>query len=84
MATAEALALAGIAELAARRVDRLSGDQAQRLRFALAAAGRIRRLEVAPASLEDAFLSLTADAPADRAADVPTDTRTEPREESAR
>ncbi|WP_433889085.1 ABC transporter ATP-binding protein [Streptomyces sp. CA-111067] len=39
MATAEALALAGITELAARRVDRLSGGQAQRLRFALAVAG---------------------------------------------
>lgn len=36
---AEALALAGIGELAGRRVDKLSGGQAQRLRFALAVAG---------------------------------------------
>ncbi|WP_234020775.1 ABC transporter ATP-binding protein [Streptomyces sp. 142MFCol3.1] len=35
----EALELAGIADLAARRVDRLSGGQAQRVRFALALAG---------------------------------------------
>jgi ABC-2 type transport system ATP-binding protein len=35
----EALELAGITELARRRVDRLSGGQAQRLRFALAVAG---------------------------------------------
>jgi len=35
----EALELAGIAELGRRRVDRLSGGQAQRLRFALAVAG---------------------------------------------
>ncbi|WP_327291347.1 ABC transporter ATP-binding protein [Streptomyces sp. NBC_01198] len=39
MTTGEALALAGISELAGRRVDRLSGGQAQRLRFALAVAG---------------------------------------------
>ncbi|MEE4543711.1 ABC transporter ATP-binding protein [Streptomyces sp. V4-01] len=39
MRPAEALALAGIAELAARRVDKLSGGQAQRLRFALAVTG---------------------------------------------
>lgn len=39
MPTGEALALAGIGELAGRRVDRLSGGQAQRLRFALAVAG---------------------------------------------
>ncbi|WP_235031777.1 ABC transporter ATP-binding protein [Actinacidiphila yanglinensis] len=39
MSVAEALALAGIGELAGRRVDRLSGGQAQRLRFALAVAG---------------------------------------------
>ncbi|MFC7263222.1 ABC transporter ATP-binding protein [Streptomyces lutosisoli] len=36
---ADALELAGIAELAGRRVDRLSGGQAQRVRFALALAG---------------------------------------------
>jgi ABC-2 type transport system ATP-binding protein len=36
---AEALELAGIAELAGRRVDRLSGGQAQRVRFAVALAG---------------------------------------------
>ena len=35
----ETLALAGIGELADRRVDKLSGGQAQRLRFALAVAG---------------------------------------------
>ncbi|MFI0723830.1 ABC transporter ATP-binding protein [Streptomyces sp. NPDC021224] len=35
----EALELAGIGELAERRADRLSGGQAQRLRFALAVAG---------------------------------------------
>ncbi|MFI1091115.1 ATP-binding cassette domain-containing protein [Streptomyces sp. NPDC020917] len=35
----EALELAGIAELGRRRVDRLSGGQTQRLRFALAVAG---------------------------------------------
>ncbi|MFF4346357.1 ABC transporter ATP-binding protein [Streptomyces sp. NPDC001530] len=35
----EALELAGIAELAGRRVDRLSGGQAQRVRFAVALAG---------------------------------------------
>ncbi|SFF01228.1 ABC-2 type transport system ATP-binding protein [Actinacidiphila alni] len=39
MPVAEALALAGIEELAGRRVDRLSGGQAQRLRFAVAVAG---------------------------------------------
>ncbi|WP_328913288.1 MULTISPECIES: ABC transporter ATP-binding protein [unclassified Streptomyces] len=39
MPVEEALALAGIGELAARRVDKLSGGQAQRLRFALAVAG---------------------------------------------
>ncbi|WP_405879434.1 ABC transporter ATP-binding protein [Streptomyces sp. NBC_01136] len=36
---AEALRLAGIAELAGRRVDRLSGGQSQRVRFAVALAG---------------------------------------------
>ncbi|MEU5310592.1 ABC transporter ATP-binding protein [Streptomyces sp. NPDC021562] len=36
---ARALALAGIAELADRRVDRLSGGQVQRVRFAVALAG---------------------------------------------
>ncbi|MFD8818962.1 ABC transporter ATP-binding protein [Streptomyces sp. NPDC059627] len=36
---ARALALAGITELADRRVDRLSGGQAQRVRFAVALAG---------------------------------------------
>ncbi|WP_369258416.1 ATP-binding cassette domain-containing protein [Streptomyces sp. R35] len=36
---ADALELAGIAELAGRRVDRLSGGQAQRVRFAVALAG---------------------------------------------
>lgn len=36
---AEALELAGITELAGRRVDRLSGGQAQRVRFAVALAG---------------------------------------------
>lgn len=35
----EALALAGLTELADRRVDRLSGGQAQRVRFAVALAG---------------------------------------------
>ncbi|MEV0317850.1 ATP-binding cassette domain-containing protein [Streptomyces sp. NPDC050658] len=35
----EALALAGVEELAGRRVDRLSGGQAQRVRFAVALAG---------------------------------------------
>ncbi|MGQ4386876.1 ABC transporter ATP-binding protein [Streptomyces sp. SAS_270] len=35
----EALALAGITELAGRRADRLSGGQAQRVRFAVALAG---------------------------------------------
>ncbi|MFJ3902240.1 ABC transporter ATP-binding protein [Streptomyces sp. NPDC090025] len=35
----EALALAGLTELAGRRVDRLSGGQAQRVRFAIALAG---------------------------------------------
>ncbi|MFG1806341.1 ATP-binding cassette domain-containing protein [Streptomyces sp. NPDC049040] len=39
MPVREALDLAGIGELAGRRVDRLSGGQAQRLRFALAVAG---------------------------------------------
>ncbi|MFJ2630944.1 ATP-binding cassette domain-containing protein [Streptomyces sp. NPDC087422] len=39
MPVAEALSLAGITELAARRVDKLSGGQTQRLRFALAVAG---------------------------------------------
>jgi ABC-2 type transport system ATP-binding protein len=39
MHPAEALALAGIGELADRRVDKLSGGQAQRLRFALAVTG---------------------------------------------
>lgn len=34
--TGEALALAGLADLRRRRIDRLSGGQAQRLRFALA------------------------------------------------
>ncbi|MFF9013792.1 ATP-binding cassette domain-containing protein [Streptomyces sp. NPDC014870] len=36
---AEALELAGLTELAGRRVDRLSGGQAQRVRFALALVG---------------------------------------------
>ncbi|WP_225860401.1 ABC transporter ATP-binding protein [Streptomyces triticiradicis] len=36
---AEALRLAGVSELAGRRVDRLSGGQAQRVRFAVALAG---------------------------------------------
>ncbi|MFE0190616.1 ABC transporter ATP-binding protein [Streptomyces sp. NPDC058989] len=36
---AEALELAGLAEFAGRRVDRLSGGQAQRVRFAMALAG---------------------------------------------
>ncbi|MFF7774421.1 ABC transporter ATP-binding protein [Streptomyces tanashiensis] len=36
---AEALALAGLTELAGRRVDRLSGGQVQRVRFAVALAG---------------------------------------------
>ncbi|MEU6139049.1 ABC transporter ATP-binding protein [Streptomyces sp. NPDC047081] len=39
MPVGEALRLAGIAELAGRRVDRLSGGQAQRVRFAVALAG---------------------------------------------
>ncbi|MFC8515634.1 ABC transporter ATP-binding protein [Streptomyces sp. NPDC057257] len=39
MPVAEALRLAGIAELAGRRVDRLSGGQTQRVRFAVALAG---------------------------------------------
>ncbi|MBC9712496.1 ABC transporter ATP-binding protein [Streptomyces sp. TRM66268-LWL] len=39
MPVAEALALAGLAEVADRRVDRLSGGQVQRVRFALALAG---------------------------------------------
>ncbi|MET9907322.1 ABC transporter ATP-binding protein [Streptomyces sp. NPDC006476] len=39
MPVARALELAGIAELAGRRVDRLSGGQVQRVRFALALAG---------------------------------------------
>ncbi|MET9222444.1 ABC transporter ATP-binding protein [Streptomyces sp. NPDC003300] len=39
MPVAEALSLAGITELAGRRVDKLSGGQTQRLRFALAVAG---------------------------------------------
>ncbi|MCX4909165.1 ABC transporter ATP-binding protein [Streptomyces sp. NBC_00878] len=39
MPVAEALELAGIAELAGRRVDRLSGGQAQRVRFAVALVG---------------------------------------------
>jgi ABC-2 type transport system ATP-binding protein len=39
MAPAHALELAGITDLAGRRVDRLSGGQAQRLRFALAVTG---------------------------------------------
>ncbi|MCI3270092.1 ABC transporter ATP-binding protein [Streptomyces cylindrosporus] len=39
MPVAEALRLAGIAELAERRVDRLSGGQTQRVRFAVALAG---------------------------------------------
>jgi ABC-2 type transport system ATP-binding protein len=37
---AELLALAGLTELADRRVDQLSGGQSQRVRFALALAGR--------------------------------------------
>ncbi|MFD0307232.1 ABC transporter ATP-binding protein [Streptomyces sp. NPDC127119] len=39
MPVAEALALAGITELAGRRVDRLSGGQTQRVRFAVALVG---------------------------------------------
>ncbi|MEU6576905.1 ABC transporter ATP-binding protein [Streptomyces sp. NPDC046805] len=39
MPVARALELAGIAELAGRRVDRLSGGQTQRVRFAVALAG---------------------------------------------
>ncbi|MFF2651954.1 ATP-binding cassette domain-containing protein [Streptomyces sp. NPDC058045] len=39
MPVAEALELAGIPELAGRRVDRLSGGQTQRVRFAVALAG---------------------------------------------
>ncbi|MER5755038.1 ABC transporter ATP-binding protein [Streptomyces sp. NPDC002088] len=39
MPVEQALELAGIAELAGRRVDRLSGGQAQRVRFAVALAG---------------------------------------------
>lgn len=40
MPVGQALELAGIAALAGRRVDRLSGGQVQRVRFALALAGR--------------------------------------------
>jgi ABC-2 type transport system ATP-binding protein len=39
MPTARALELAGITDLAGRRVDRLSGGQTQRVRFAVALAG---------------------------------------------
>ncbi|WP_370412376.1 ABC transporter ATP-binding protein [Streptomyces fradiae] len=39
MPVTEALALAGLTDLAGRRVDRLSGGQAQRVRFAVALAG---------------------------------------------
>lgn len=39
MPVGEALSLAGLTELAGRRVDRLSGGQAQRVRFAVALAG---------------------------------------------
>ncbi|MFI5866505.1 ABC transporter ATP-binding protein [Streptomyces sp. NPDC051546] len=39
MPVAEALGLAGLTELAGRRADRLSGGQAQRVRFAVALAG---------------------------------------------
>ncbi|MFJ2769886.1 ABC transporter ATP-binding protein [Streptomyces sp. NPDC087300] len=39
MPVAQALGLAGIAELAGRRVDKLSGGQMQRVRFAVALAG---------------------------------------------
>lgn len=39
LSVAEALELAGLADLAGRRVDRLSGGQTQRVRFALALAG---------------------------------------------
>ncbi|GAA3378962.1 ABC transporter ATP-binding protein [Streptomyces sannanensis] len=39
MPVTEALELAGLTELAGRRVDRLSGGQAQRVRFAVALAG---------------------------------------------
>ncbi|MFF1684679.1 MULTISPECIES: ATP-binding cassette domain-containing protein [unclassified Streptomyces] len=39
MPVADALALAGIEELAGRRVDKLSGGQTQRVRFAVALAG---------------------------------------------
>ncbi|WP_282082978.1 ABC transporter ATP-binding protein [Streptomyces tendae] len=40
MPVGQALELAGIAQVAGRRVDRLSGGQTQRVRFALALAGR--------------------------------------------
>ncbi|MFE1266302.1 ATP-binding cassette domain-containing protein [Streptomyces sp. NPDC058758] len=40
MPVADALALAGLTALADRRVDRLSGGQAQRVRFAVALAGK--------------------------------------------
>ncbi|MGW7100073.1 ABC transporter ATP-binding protein [Streptomyces sp. NPDC054838] len=39
MPVAEALELAGLTDLAGRRIDRLSGGQAQRVRFAVALAG---------------------------------------------
>ncbi|KUL54898.1 sulfate ABC transporter ATP-binding protein [Streptomyces sp. NRRL F-4489] len=39
MAVGEALELAGLGELGGRRIDRLSGGQAQRVRFAVALAG---------------------------------------------
>ncbi|WP_330335311.1 ABC transporter ATP-binding protein [Streptomyces sp. NBC_00536] len=42
MPVAEALRLAGLTDLAGRRVDRLSGGQAQRVRFAVALAGNPR------------------------------------------
>ncbi|MEV8586501.1 ABC transporter ATP-binding protein [Streptomyces sp. NPDC051180] len=42
MPVAEALALAGLTDLAGRRVDRLSGGQVQRVRFAVALSGNPR------------------------------------------
>ncbi|MFJ6566776.1 ATP-binding cassette domain-containing protein [Streptomyces sp. NPDC091292] len=51
---------------------RLRTDDSDATVVALAAMGAIRRLEVAPASLEDAFLALTSE-PAAPAADIPAD-----------